>query len=627
MSTLAAEFVMKFRDQVSPGLKSLNSEFDAQKQKLREIRQEERLRSNESKQQLNEQKTALREINYLKAQKSLENIERIHATKPSKWSSNALGNARERELKAELSLNSARERGLQLSNQAKIQSEQSNLIQGKGINSLVTSMFEGVTAASLLASAITGGVGVALQTVTALAQTFGEVFKKQFNVAVEAENQLISGATVNAREFGLSRKDAKQFTADTQKKVEILGRDLPIESNQINEALSIFMNAGGAKLTGGDKKVFNDQILGSSQNAGLITKSTLLRQQLGTQITDPQYTNAIGVLANDSTKLGDVKKLEFFQKSGLYDQLKGSGFDDAKGANRIKILNKALDNLLPPEAIAEMQDSAQGLFGQLKDTLFGNRTGIFGFMKDVSVLEGDQTVFNESKRTLTMLFGSGGVLDNMGNILGVDGDTIMSSVYRSLQYFNDELQRLNEVLKLFRKPDDVVAARKEASNKFDERKDSIDEKNKNDTLRNIIEAVPFIKFGKELSTALMKDFAVGEAERKARLSAKFSGTYLTASMGLSEAFKTESRNMPSGASPVIANTAEDILPPGKLTRLIKNAYSSGNASQQSKMINIQPGAIAIYQQAGQSSEELTDMMLDKLTSLFDERNKVSYDFG
>ncbi len=101
--------------------------------------------------------------------------------------------------------------------------------------------------------------------------------------------------------------------------------------------------------------------------------------------------------------------------------------------------------------------------------------------------------------------------------------------------------------------------------------------------------VPLGPIGNAVACAGQSAFNLGQniASGASNLLGFYKGHIPTASGGLLGAFANESRNMPSGASPVVANSSEWILRPDQAKRLMQGAASVG-ATSQSRAINFSP---------------------------------------
>lgn len=92
----------------------------------------------------------------------------------------------------------------------------------------------------------------------------------------------------------------------------------------------------------------------------------------------------------------------------------------------------------------------------------------------------------------------------------------------------------------------------------------------------------------------------------------YNGHIPTAANGLLGALATESRNMPSGASPVIANSSEFVLTPAQMSRMMQGSASVGASSAS-------PGVFApVFNITGSNASEIAAQVMQILESQFQE---------
>ena len=221
---------------------------------------------------------------------------------------------------------------------------------------------------------------------------------EQLKEANEVSKGTITSTTAFAREFGMSRSEARKFAIENEIRVERLGASLPISSSDINAYAGIMNNSGIAATLGGDRSAYQRLIIGDERSAGTATRFALLRQSLGNRVNDAQATSAAGLLAGGGTRLKDLN-IEFFKASGLYEQLKKENFDSLQGVARIEAVNRALANLVPDAAIAEMQGQIDAMVSSVNDRLFSPRTGLFGALRPLQNL-GGKSLYEEVSRSL-----------------------------------------------------------------------------------------------------------------------------------------------------------------------------------------------------------------------------------
>lgn len=582
MADVFSSFVLSFRDAASPGIRGVTAEIQKQRDAVQTLKREEQLRSLEQRKALNATREQL-------AANRLATLR------------NTPGTSSDSVLAAELRLRSIKERSLSIDKQIGIQSQTNALRLAESAakaKQLTGGLGESLSAANLLSGAIGLGITGAIAVATAAVQ----LFTQQMGTAITASEAVIPNATAISREFAISRDRSRELVVEQQKLVEVLGRDLPVSIGDINSALSLAQNSGIAKLAGGDINLYQESVIGDTQDLGLIPLATILRKQLGATITDIQFQQAIGAISNPDAKVGDLNRLEFVRSSGLGAELKKRDFDEAKSAtDRLKIYLEAFRTLVPPEAIAEQRQTISALTSQFTDTLFADRTGIFGFLRDLEpTLAGDQTIFDEAKKTVDLILGKGGLFETLGELTG-DYDPLIS-LRNSIRGFNEFLGLLNTTL---------------------------------DQLSNIPGISGLVQKILELSQYIGSSGGVGAAVVRGGVDgvrslfgAKYRGDYISAASGFNSAMNSEIANKPPGTSIVIANSSETVLTPFQLKQLRDNEFNKGinTAQPVSRSVVIERGAVQIVAQAGQSPEAIAERVIEQLNNLMRAEENTLYDF-
>ena len=605
-ASFGIDLIIGVKNLASGSVKNLNNDLIEQKKRVFELRQEERLRASEAQKSIAAQKQKIATDNLgIKQAKSLA------ADKRAAFFNNPTEDAKAAKaklqlLKAESTLSSAKERSLGLEKKIGIQAEATAVAQKSGISGFVSGITQGIVSAELLSSVISGGIGLAIQ-----AATKGvELFSQQMASAIETTQQLIPATTQISKNFGVTRKEARSIVIEQQKQIEILGRELPVSGGDITNAYSIALNSGLASNVGGDSKVFNRLALGTSGDLGVLPLATLIKQQLGTQIKDAQFTDAIGRIST-ATKVSDLSQLEFFQKAGILPELKKLNFDDAKtGIQRLTIINSAFKNLVPPEAVAELQGSLPALFSNFTDFLFADRTGVLGFLRDIRPdIEGDQTIYDDVAKTIQLLIGKDGLFDQLGKLTnGVDPLVSLSNTIQGLNTFIADL---------------------------------------NSTL-NAISSIPGIKEigGKilEISTYIGQSGGVGLAAIRSVTdtsrsifggitsqltggASKHLGTpFYSAANGFYGALSSEMLNKPPSSSIVFANSSENVFTQKQTENLVANSKAIGARSNKNINLSIEAGAITIQTTSDQNEVRIAEKAIELLTERINLKISSNYAF-
>jgi hypothetical protein len=467
----------------------------------------------------------------------------------------------------------------------------------------VGTAFQGLGSTGMLAmGALTAGIGVALVGAIGLAQVGIQELNTAFQKSLELSDATISATTAFSRDFGIDRASARKAVIENQIAVEQSAKALPIGSGDINRALSIAQNSGILALTEGDKDFFQKRVIGNAQDVGVLSQLALLRQQLGSQITEPQYAQAIATISSKDSSKADLNT-EFFRTSGLGKRLNELGFSSATGKQRLEILSQAITQLVPLEAVKEQQQTIGAQFSSFYDNLFAPRTGVFGFLRE---LGSGGNVMQEVERSVSLIFGQDGTLSRLAQVFGGTGD-VMEDLKSLLVGLNETVKGVNDILKVFEKtPVDKAAEEKyreertkqsEAFQKYHGREE------------NFFEAMVG-SFFSAVKTEATRPFWVPQVKQNYQgLIQSFQPAY----SGFSSAYSTEFRNKPPGTSiGLLYNSGEDILPPGMLQSFLQGAYSQGTRQGQAPIITIAEGAIQVTSLPGQDPLVIANYTIDLL---------------
>jgi hypothetical protein len=473
--------------------------------------------------------------------------------------------------------------------------------------SLKSAMGIGTTASVALAGAIGVGVVGALTLATAGVNELITGFQK----AKDLSESTIASVTATSRDFGLSRGDARKFVTENQRNVELAGKALPISSEDINRALTIGLNSGIIGLSEKDKSFFQQNVVGNASQTGLFSKLALLRQQLGSQITEPQFAQAIATISNEKSGKSDINT-EFFRTSGLGKFLQEEGYLETQGKERIKAINRALDKLIPQDAIDEQQGTISARFSSFYDSLFAPLTGTFGFLRP---LEDGRSTYDEILKTTELIFGEGGTLSQLASTFGGTGD-VMEDLKSTIVGLNELIQDINNLLKIFKKTD----AQKIEENQFNQekvfsRQAFLQSSGKQAT--NFLDELG-LSLGTYIKQEVSRPFRYN-LDGTLKAQPNYQGliqSFKPAYAGFNSAYNLERQNKPAGTKiGLLFNSGEDILPPGKLAQIMNTSYSRGRDTQRPPIaVTVASGAITVNPQPGQDPGAIARMTLDLFLS-------------
>jgi hypothetical protein len=529
--------------------------------------------------------------------------------------------------------------------------------QGRSGGRIAGNQFAQAASSVATAQSAMGGLGTAAMGLTGVLGTAGLLgamalltagagkLGDALNAAGETTKGTIISTTAFARDFKLSRDEARKFAIANEKRIEGLGAALPISSTDINNILRTANNSGAVKLAG-TKEIYQREIIGDEKNAGAATRFALLRQSLGQQVNDAQVAGAAGVLFNRKTKLKDLNT-EFFKISGLRDELKKQGFDSLKGEARLQAINKALANLVPQEAINEMQGTLDATISSVNDRLFSPRTGFFGALRELESL-GGKTFYAEVSRAL----GEGAAITGKGS-LAMIGDAFSFTKRGGIgEVLGQSLNGLLDAI--IANPGIITAFTSQLTNEIGNFFGAVNWGKLALSLGmlfiDVIVAIPagLLAFGGgwirtaigTIAESLMqaiKDLSLGIASLVTGIprgvfdqiggaisgffggnaQAKYAGTAIPAAGGympINQAIARELQAKPASSGLVVANSSEYIFQPSQLSSLLSRTASPPSTA-------IQVGGITIHQQPGEDGNTLADRVISRLDSLLkNERN-------
>jgi hypothetical protein len=132
-------------------------------------------------------------------------------------------------------------------------------------------------------------------------------------------------------------------------------------------------------------------------------------------------------------------------RTRLEEAMKQAGVKSLKDLSvdkRIKLLEEVGRKVITPEFLKRSQDTVEGMWQSFVSGLFDPMGGIFGVMRDLEpMIEGNQTVFESAKKTLSLIIGSDGLFAQVSAIaeaLGLSVDP--------MRVLKDGIDRLNGVL-------------------------------------------------------------------------------------------------------------------------------------------------------------------------------------
>jgi hypothetical protein len=301
---------------------------------------------------------------------------------------------------------------------------------------------DGVLQANLMGSAFTSALNLVQGAVGGIAS--------QFNQAADIETQNIATQGTVMKLLGINYQEAGTFVTDFQKKMSIVAAALPgqtsdytsLGSGLMDNLIPAFKDLNGIL----DKGAYSKTLESITKNVGFMAV---------TSGTDIKFASqAISkLLAGDS--FASLKGLKFFDANPAAlnfieaeAQKLGKKFENLSARERAEVIDRAL--AVPQAVIDASTESIQGLTAAFQSTLFDPQTGVFGLMKDLESKAGDQTAYQEIGKTFNLIFGTTGLLANVGAIFsdltGVNIDSPMNTLRNGFIWLNNKLTYINTIL-------------------------------------------------------------------------------------------------------------------------------------------------------------------------------------
>jgi len=454
-----------------------------------------------------------------------------------------------------------------------------------------------ISGADLAAGALVGTVGLGLVGAFVAAGAAASYLGDQFSKSVDRQKVLVSDAEPLVKAFKISYEDADKNVKATQKRIALLGLDLPVSSEKINVVASgISDNLAGmlakAGMGIGDLARYQDTIA---------SKGAILTAQ--TPGGTPDDINRIFDRLDSGTTAKGLAHLELYQRSpqlrsALEETFQKYGIKNTlelKASDKPQFMLDLFNSAVTDQSVSRLKGTVAAQLSQFTDRLFNPTTGIFGIEREIEDKSGEtHTVFAELSRSLDLIIGNNGILSNVSTLIGATGDP-MKDLYNGIKGVNDWLEGLNNLLKDLQKSAPVFEA-----------------------IKGSLSGVGrFFDVTSYQKTAVAR-LAGLKSEQQAQ--PKFEGTYGLMSrpsamgfMPLQSAVQAEMRNKPTNSRLLIANDSEAVLTPQQL-----RSVSSTQQTVKTENRSLTIGDIHIYAANAQMSiEALADHVLDRIDREFD----------
>jgi hypothetical protein len=208
-----------------------------------------------------------------------------------------------------------------------------------------------------------------------------------------------------------------------------------------------------------NEDAFKKQTMSLTQTLGLLkaTNSELLTSDV--QLYFTKFSEGASEAELASYKLNDVLPGMYGELEKASKKLYGESakLQDLTLQQRTKVMEVATRNLAPPEMIADLEKTASSQIEAFKTTLFDQDTGIFGFLRSVTTVNGkSKTVMDGFAALLTEIFGSEGLFATAGEALGfmgLEAGDPMLALYNGLMALKDWAVSAGDFLRAQNFPD------------------------------------------------------------------------------------------------------------------------------------------------------------------------------
>ncbi|NEO59234.1 MAG: hypothetical protein F6J98_02040 [Moorea sp. SIO4G2] len=283
-------------------------------------------------------------------------------------------------------------------------------------------------------------------TVSATFGALGQALSGAFDQEITGL-QLVSTAMTTLK---LTAEDARSFVQGFNQTLSQTARTLPVGTSQVraitNDLLDNYalgMGAVGANPSQIQDRLIRDASRLAIAQMGAETSGGETRAALNAYFAGSSGIRALGSTYNFFGKnVGLTSNLERLyaqeaQRRGV-DKLNPG---DVTNNERIQFLSEALDTAIPQTLIDDLQGSAKGIMSAFIDTFTDTESGILSLSRDLdSDTVGYQSVFTSFKTTLDLIFGSEGILAQLGSISGISSDAFGLGLKGAVDGLNGILQ-------------------------------------------------------------------------------------------------------------------------------------------------------------------------------------------
>ncbi|MBW4666506.1 MAG: hypothetical protein KME60_03420 [Cyanomargarita calcarea GSE-NOS-MK-12-04C] len=257
--------------------------------------------------------------------------------------------------------------------------------------------------------------------------------------AIQRQVEQVSALSTAMQTLGLSQRDAGRYTQGVETAIAKLGKDLPVNAENIQVFFKTIQDDYNIALKGAGASLDTIKKAQLSSSSRIALLSDLAGGDVGAS------RSAVSAFLGGSVGAQGLNQYQFFAnnpqlsnalKSGLTARgVKSTG--DLSGLERVKLLTEALEKAVTPQMIDLLQGTVKARLSAFTDALFDPTIGLFSIQRDLEPkIDGYQSVFTAFGDTLDILIGSNGIVENLTRLLGFSGTDPMQSLYDGVNALN-----------------------------------------------------------------------------------------------------------------------------------------------------------------------------------------------
>jgi hypothetical protein len=494
---------------------------------------------------------------------------------------------------------------------------------------LGVSLTQGLTASTLAIGGLVTAVGIGLVGAFKLAEASAQYLFSEIDKGIQRQVENISAAEPLVKSFGVGYDRADKEVRSTQERNAILGRDLPVSSQDINQIATGITDNLAKSLKAAGKGI--DQL--AAYQDFISSRAAIAANIAG---VDSRQANLLINKLDAGASVGEVSQLEIIEKNpalrtAIEDTLKEFGVKTTKTLSEDKkadFIKRVFDQAVSAEQIKRLQGTVKAQVSSFTDRLFDPYVGVFGVERDLDLKkERVQSVFSSFSRTTELFLGEGGTLDQIAKIFGGTDFDVMRELRNAIEGFNGFLAELNNLLRNLNAAKDAISGIPLPGGDVGKLSRGLAQFSVNPigTTFAVTEPInPLAPIGKGIDNFLYKATLglFGRPSYAGFMPSNFAGMTIPMArnaaagfMPIVDAISAERRNMPSGAQLLIANSSEAVFNQEQL-RSLMGAVARPAANNAGRSLTV--GNITIYQQPGQNAAAIVDEFL----AILDQRLEI-----